>query len=1088
MSMLVRRIKEFIKSLSTVKDKLGKYDLEFYRKLEDKFVKNQKNEECLNRIEEVIVEINFEERALTGDELAWMEELFLIRWQSLANAFDDYNFYKGGEGWALLAKDMAPYTRKPYLFMLKPVITSAQNLIKSLSLIKDELNVHDLILLDKLKYKLQDILLCLDKEESLSMLLLESDYLFWIEELFTERWQKVADTIDDYTFYTGGINAPWVSCAKELSPYLHKPYLLLLIPILANNDPNNFARLKRVPDARSIFLSNDNSWHRLLSLYASGIFGIEGKLKKARFKPLTLIELRRIRSKRGNELAFKTNNGNNYLSFWDYVKREVAPTWHINGGCFTYLLPYLLEIIEKYTETTIEGGNLASFKIAFKYFADYLATCFVTDINNFYGANIHVKGKDYFLVEILLDCMEENSIDLDLKLSCVARWICMVDPALVSQKEILTPAYEGLKVGPNFDLLFLEELIIALNVQDTNVLKGLHNQLLNDLALLIKEGIANKKEVPVQLINEIKDIYALRWEKVIDTKLDYMRHIKNPANEPWIRLAQYLAGARYIKLNYYKLLIPSLRLDFDRVTKEILTVYPLSKYILSTNGEELIFLPNCIAHYKEDGTFFNCNYREPMPLKSREIERLEHADPEIFSYFKRIEEKIDDLPISKKTWDEIYKLVCGTLVVEGLTSPQIGKEDYEIATRCYDKFVVYVNELPIDEKNKLYRHRILLRSRKVSVQEILDLIQMPNYDWRVCIVGQAEFFLKLLLDYAPGIKISYRIEQRLNIAGMRAHSAKKIYSDYNDLTEEEAMRRILIMISSLMTHPFQCIVLTGNWISFANHENKVTDTGKEIFSLIQKYLDKGDFKNHARFLYVQILEHIVIPALANNNWLRYQDTYEWLTKIINESLFDDNHKEFFNPEFLLTNLWSMSHLYLKFNNVLELFLDNLHEILISTDNYFKKWIKINIKFFNFINGEELAPYKSSLLQTLRIRKDAIPSSEKIFTASKEFLIHRLAQLGSLNYDYKAAGLFGRFPGDYKKVYDYFKKDITNKLILYAQQNNEINSLQTLIIKLKLILVSSKKRDLESIDEYLNQFIQQMPVITEEQSSLILCTS
>ncbi len=1091
MSILVRRLKEFIKSLKPVKDKLSQFDLECFTSLEEKFDDLLKAEEQSKTLDEIVNKIVLDERELNEVDLAWLEQLFLTRWQKLSTVLQDYNYYKGCENWILLAKDLAPYSKKLHLFIFQPIIAKFKIFIESFSAIKNELNINDLNLLNNIKIQLNGILACNeDNEDLLHLRLLKADYLAWIEKLFAERWKKVQDTVDDYTFYTGGVNAHLISFAKDLAPHLHKPHLLILIPILANNDPNNFERLKRVPDARSIFLSNENSWYRLLSLHASGVFGIGGKLKNARIKPLTLKEFMRIRCKRGDDLAFKANNGIIYASFWDYIKREIAPTWKNNGACSTYILPYLLEIIETYFEVS-ESNDLESFRLAFKHFSNYLATCFISEINNFYGAPISVAGENYFLFEILLDCMQENTTGLDLKLINVARWISIIDPSLVSQKEILQPVYKGMQVGSNFDLLFLKELIIDLNVQDTNVLKGLYDQFLDELDLVLQEGYGYEIKFQIQIINKLKTLYALRWEKVIDTKLDYLRHFNNPANFPWIRLAQYLAGAKFIEANYFKLLIPSLRSDYDPITKELLTVYPLSKYILSSNGEELIFLPNCIAHYKENGTFFNCNYREPMPLKSKELERLDYADPEILSYFHRIEEKIDDLPISKKTWDEIYKLVNETLVVEGLSNPQIKVEDYDIATKSYDRFVVYVNELSTDEKNGLFRHRILLRSRKVTVQEILDLIQTPNYDWRVCIVGQAEFFLKLLIDYAPETKFNDSIEQRVNVAGMRAHSAKKVYGSYNNLTEEEAIRRILIIMTSLLTHSFQCIMLTGNWISFGNHENKVTETGKEIFSLIKKYLEEGDFKFLARFLYAQIVEHIVETALANNNWLRYQDTYEWLNKIKNGSLFENSNQIFFEPDLLITFLWSIAKTKLKINDMIEEFLDHLHEIIMSSDNNYKKWISVNVKFLKFLNNEKLLNSKDSIIQTLRMVKDIPRPAKYVYQASKEFFIHRLAQLGSLNYNYKASGLFGHFPGDYLKVYAYFQTEISKKLALsFSNQNEEVYSLPNLISKLQSILMSTKGKDLESIENYLKQFIQKMPATetTNEQklNSIISC--
>jgi hypothetical protein len=1063
--MLVLRIKEFIKSLVTIKEKLNKSDLELLTSLESKFPD-------VNKVEEV--EKSHDEMVLKEEDLAWIEQLFVTRWLKIAENIEDYTFYTGGVKWISFARDLTPYSQQPYFFILKPLLAQVQEFIQSLLGIKDKLNESDLEFLASLENKFPKACTI---DDIPAATLLENDYFAWIDELFAKRWLKVADTFYDYTFHTGGVNAPWVSFAKNVGPSLQKPYLLLLIPVLANKDPNNYSRLKLVPDARSIFLSNNNSWHRLLSLYASSVFGIGGKQKKTRLKPLTLDELNRIRSKRGKKLAFTTNNsnscsGNLYTSFWDYVKREIAPAWQGNGACSTYILSYLLEMIESYLEASKENSNFDLFQTSFKHFSNYLATCFISDVNNFYGAQIKVNEENYFLVEILLDCMQENKNGLSLKLINVARWICEIDPSLVSQKETLQPAYEGLKVGVNFDLNYLKELVIDLKVNDTNIVKNLHRELLSYLELVIDVANGNEEEVRAELVSKIKAMYALRWDTIIDTKLDYTRYIKNAANYPWIRLAQFLAGAKYIEANYFKLLMPTLRYDYDRTHKELLTTYPLHLYIVSHNRDELIFLRNCMAHYKAYGTFSNCNYYEPRPLTSMEILRLAHADPEIYRYFCRIEEKYDDLPISKETWDEIYELVIHTLInVEGLTNPEIGKDAYDVATASYDKFLVYVNELPQDERNRLYRHRILLRSRKVTVQEIMDLIQTPNYNWRVCITGQAEILAKLVIDYAPDTKFPDIIEQNVNIASMRAHSTRKVYSDYNDLTQEEARRRILIIITSLLTHPFQYMVLTGKEISLGDFNNKVTDTGKEIFLLVQKYLDQGDFKE-ARFLYAQLMEHIVKPAANNTPWVRYADTDYWLNKIQNESLFDTKNEVYFEPQLLLTELWAMAKINTNFKKV-ERFLDPLHKILISTDNDYKKWIRVNIVFVHFLEEEKSVTDRSTILRTLRIAKATSVNQQLVFQSSKEYLIHRLAQMASRNYNYKTVSLFGYSPSN-QKVYDYFNREIAKKLeVSLAIQNNEVPSLLHLLNKLQLILVSTQKKELESLDRYLKQLAPKM---------------
>ncbi|CDZ77938.1 hypothetical protein BN59_02232 [Legionella massiliensis] len=955
------------------------------------------------------------------------------------------------------------------------LVRQLREFILSLSQIKINLSASDNLFLAELQEKFQAYLVPNVLEQPLEEVVIPQEDIDWLVELYAKRWRNVEDGIDDYTFDSTGNNAPWVAFAKELGKDLKKFYVTILIPTLVNDiDPNNLSRLNQILDPRSIYISKNKTWHRLWALHEElqkpdGVFGILDKPKSIRPRALTLDELRRISLKRGGEeLVFTEADGITYTRFWDYIVRKVLPSLQNDTACPTHLLPALLEVIERYFVAKTGSGDFSDFKISVKLFKEHLTSCSLSDVNHFYsiGINDDANGSKHFMLEILLSCMETNIENLDEKLFSVAKWIGKTDPSLVSKNKSLEPIYEELKVGSFFDLDTLYKLIGELNISSSSVLKPLETELLQFLKTGIDAGLSDDKNFCEQLTNKIKTIYALRWEKVIDSSLDYLR-LQKGVNQPWIHLAQYLAGAGYVDANYYKLLIPTLRHDTDPVTLEPLTTYPLSKYVLSTNGEQLIFLPNCLAHHRTKQTFYNCNYREPMPLSFKERKRIAFADREIYDYFLRIDEKYDDPPVSKRTIDEIRKLVNGSLNPVGLSNLQVSSAEYDAATKSYDDFLAYISEISAEERDKLFRQRILYRSHLVSVQEIMDLIQSKRYSQRECIAGWGKYLAKLVMDYAPETKFRDEIEKNVDIASMRLFSAKKVYSDYDELTEEDAMRYTLTIFTSLMTHQFQCLWLMGYSVSIDEYSNTVTETGNEIFNLVNKNINSGNLKS-SRFLFTQLYEHIIKPSILNKSWFRYQDTEAWLTAINTGTMFDIENQEYFDPELLLTVLWSGFQKNNKLKQATENFLDELHEIISGPDNQYKKWVLVNIEFTKFLNLSAVKPKRNEILQSLRDASMVeTVEPDLAINSSKEFLIHRLAQCGARDCLCRQAGLFGSTPGMYKSTYEHLKRMLSHKLeaeLLTIVDRKP--TIQDLIKKLDVVVKKSQRNELAKLQRYM----------------------
>ncbi|MBA2656681.1 MAG: hypothetical protein H0U70_06800 [Tatlockia sp.] len=909
----------------------------------------------------------------------------------------------------------------------------------------------------------------------------EEDTL-WIKELFQRRWLNISNTFEDYTFYSGGINAPWIAFARDLAVEIKIPYLKILIPILANtHDPNNFSRLDDVPEPRSIYLSDNNTWHRLKALYEEvnkthGVFGIRDKFKSKKQRPLSLNELYRIRSKRGEDTAFTAKNGLTYSGFWDYIKREVAPRWQNDEACLDYFLPDLLDLIEKYccliTDPTFDYNF---FKISIKNFIKFLAKRPLAEVNSFYGVKIQINDEHYLLVEILLDLIEENKEKFNNKVLYVAKWISKVNPALVSQNKNLKSAYKMIATGSISSIKYIRELIFNLNINNSSLVKSHQTKLLNILEQVINNNRGENKEFLQKLVAKIEKMYALRWDKIIDTVYDYTCMQKG-INQAWILLSQYLAGAGYLEhlnRNYYRLLMPTLRHNYDCIKKELLTVYPLNHYFLSNNDQELILIDNCLENFETNGTFRNCNFRIPKPLSHKERTRLMMVNQKIYAkYILRMAEKLsDEQPISKSTVDALKELITRSLNPNGLIVKFVSPEEYENAFEGYRLFLYYLSQMSDEEKNNFYNQKISLGSYEVNVQEIFEKVQNPNYEKRECVALHGRYLIQLVINYAPRTKFLECIED-LNLSSMRAASTKRVYSDFNGLTQDEAIKRILIVITSLMTHSFQYLWFTGVEISIGNHSNAVTETGSEIYSLVKEIFEPVDEELNFRFLYAQLMKHIVEPAICTKKpWSRYQDTDNWLGSLQDGSIFNDSHEKYFDPEILAIALWSFAKASKKLSEAVEKFLNQLYGQLISIINPYKKWVIINIECDNFLKSEEIFSHRPVLIKLFKQVK-LEPSREKLFIqTSKEFFIHRLALLGSQNPNYKI-GFYGASPGKSHKLYECLREDLTNRFEIALSTLNANYTLDELLFKLQQITGLNARKD---FTKYLHDVANNIPI-------------
>ena len=90
--------------------------------------------------------------------------------------------------------------------------------------------------------------------------LLNTDQRDFLIQIFQQRWDKVADTENDYTFNISGTNSAWIDLAHQLARETHQNHLQILIPVISNTlDPNMLTRLTVCPELRGFFLGDDGT-------------------------------------------------------------------------------------------------------------------------------------------------------------------------------------------------------------------------------------------------------------------------------------------------------------------------------------------------------------------------------------------------------------------------------------------------------------------------------------------------------------------------------------------------------------------------------------------------------------------------------------------------------------------------------------------------------------------------------------------------------------------------------------------------------------------------------------------------------------
>jgi hypothetical protein len=792
--------------------------------------------------------------------------------------------------------------------------------------------------------------------------------LKWLLDLFDRRSRKIKDTKDDYTFGVTVFHEPWIELSKHLVMAARKTiYIQILLPGVKNLiDPNDYAKYQDTDSIDHFFIGEDQT-----TLYSlSGLMVLQSRRaaqvkksgylplvtykpptayeKKARHEPRALspTEFFRLQSKQGDyrfDMVSKANRYavTHYTSVWTYFKDELLPEWHKGGKVPRYLAALLWELVGLYfaddaAESVDFRRHLFSLSSAV---LDYNAR----DVNCLYGQTIALDTGSCFLLEILLDCFRMGRPIDPLRMIGLARWVSLYDPSFTVKHRLLTKTYLELKIGPSYPFEHLQTNLTQLCLQ-------LPKPIIPEVKPLLDIVLRESKFTRVAL-QAVVDIFTLRWTHILKAQPDMLYTCRlSGENAKWRHQAALLAGAGYFTKNYYRVLMPTLKHEVDAVQQVSITFYGLDYYILSDDGSYLILLLNSekylLSHTEE--ILYNCSTVPVSFFTEKEIRYLHDANPRYRRYIKYTQATIPDFALAKSTILEIQKLVNESFFSIGLDPSPDAVYDPRQQARAemaYQNFQFFLSELPQQELKNLLMQRIISEGKIHNVKSILHAIQ--NYQ---CIAPQGILWAQLVLAYAPWLTFKASVERLEAVRSVRASASfqGKVFYDYRSIDGNEARRRLHVLATSILSHSFQSWFRAAT-CSLWDCKNNVVGVVNDIYTALLPFLTARQYQR-VRFLYVLILESIVIPALSNQSfsgfgyWKMTPTTIEWLESITSGSLFT-TPGSWYEPPFLFKRLNSLKNgLKGKIAKEVFLFLDQLVWTYRQDETAATKAVRVNVKF------------------------------------------------------------------------------------------------------------------------------------------------
>ncbi len=263
--------------------------------------------------------------------------------------------------------------------------------------------------------------------------LTEVDYQF-LEEQFALRWAAVKTTDEDYTLNPEGINARWITLAKDLSSWT-TTYIKILFPDIINvDDPISSVPLKDTINTDNLYLGHGGRIlyrkHGLCQHLMDKDYVLSTRRRMDSPDPLTLTveELSRLKACQSKRKITVTEE--DFSNFWEFVQRKVLNKLNSSNELPLSLLSHFLPLIGRYFVLKKAGANFLLFTNELNSFFDFLNKHDKDEINQFYGVHFTIKGRKYYLVDFLIALADAKDYSLDADLKHLMNSLYSINPAL----------------------------------------------------------------------------------------------------------------------------------------------------------------------------------------------------------------------------------------------------------------------------------------------------------------------------------------------------------------------------------------------------------------------------------------------------------------------------------------------------------------------------------------------------------------------------------------------------------------------------------------------------------------------------------
>jgi hypothetical protein len=800
------------------------------------------------------------------------------------------------------------------------------------------------------------------------------DVTLKIQEIFEARWIKFIDTSNDYTINQTGLNLYWIQLAQALSIITDKTYLEFLFPSVKNKSDFQSAReLVDCGPLSNFFLLDDGV-----------TLGCVDSLDDARKKKngcVCIVEKndngelidRHLSLKELHRVLAKIPLGKTHSSsiFAHSLRQNIMRGWKGRGSIPRAILPLLIELLHCYFEEGQRNGfstrfaDYTGFPVLLTNLTNQLKILNLHDVYHFYGCvldnPISPENPGILLCELLMKWVYGNFSKIKPKMESLVSFISSYDPSFIVQSQSLNEIYRRHGIGVGFSLDWLKNCL-------SELLKGASPAIsikLNELSNKIKRNSVSI----VEAVLELKQIYVLRWSEVKGTILDYTRK-QDCGNLWWIRTAQIICGAKLLKNeNYYDFLIPTLVHMKDIFTLYPLVNYPLNHCVLSDDEKYLIILDNSEKHYNQTKLFYNCSVNPPVPFTPKEEARLAFAHQHFHQYISLI--RNDQLPLKKSSVLIFKDLVESTLDERGLDPLMVTDEDQVLmAGRGFMLFHEALKKLPKDELARINDHRTYFRGTNFSVRELLFKIQRGEEDG--CVATCVKIFAQLVINHGEHFKFTQKIENShlIGVSFMRTNSSKKVFSDYDHITKDEAIRRNNILMISLLTHDFN-YTLSGYKLLLWDQLNRGDAVVQSIFNQLKPYIESNTIGPVARYTYVNLIEGSVLKLKAKQGFPSSlsAEIRNWLNLIETGELFNLKSKTVtcFEPKQLFVGLSSFQE-HESYGLFVRPFLQDLINTLIQVRSDSMKIVRANVAFLKFIQNFE-QDEQSELFKAINMKQN-----------------------------------------------------------------------------------------------------------------------